>query len=174
MVVISRAKCAGLIEASHWKLAHSIAVSISRAKCAGLIEASSFFSRFSSVGVISRAKCAGLIEAAGWQCWNSRRWLFPAQNARASLKHDIDGGGGQGGAGISRAKCAGLIEATAGMKGLAAWSTISRAKCAGLIEGIAYCPGGPPEPSRVRTDGSLVNAASRAHQTSCLQVRSPR
>ena len=62
---ISRAICAGLIEATPRRLRSCQRRRISRAICAGLIEAVETFSNNWVRVVISRAICAGLIEAAG-------------------------------------------------------------------------------------------------------------
>ena len=84
--VISRAECAGLIEARRLPADGTIRTEISRAECAGLIEALRYASLAVSRIRISRAECAGLIEA-GSRSADAPAWSrFPALNARASLK----------------------------------------------------------------------------------------
>ena len=134
---LSRAFCAGLIEA-FWPGSPGVSASeLSRAFCAGLIEAGPtraaarasdpgypvLFARASlkpgvrrgcsaAVFALSRAFCAGLIEAA---CASANaftcQFCYPVLFARASLKLPVSIAISSISSRLSRAFCAGLIEA---------------------------------------------------------------
>ena len=155
---ISRAECAGLIEATPTLTRPFSQRMISRAECAGLIEATTTPRPRKRTYWISRAECAGLIEAsystADWRigirfpALNARASLkldririgpvkgtrFPALNARASLKPSTGTAFRKTPGRISRAECAGLIEAEEVRQLMVSLVEISRAECAGLIE----------------------------------------